>query len=210
MADEARTGRHFLRTYRSSYFSLAGAHTAAEYRLAIIHLALFVFVALLICWFNAALRYAQESLRRSEINFRSLVTNAPYGICRCDSNGVLLSANPALVAMLGHSSASELQGRNLANLYPDSQQWFDLADYFRSLQRFNGLFAEWLRERRQHHPRARFRGAPFAAKTRLSSSNSSLRMSPSTARLSNSCARRRRWKPSAASPAASRTTSTTC
>ena len=69
----------------------------AEYRKAIIHLTLFVFVALLICSFNAALRSAQEGLRRSEINFRSLVTNAPYGICRCDSDGILLSANPALV-----------------------------------------------------------------------------------------------------------------
>src|SRR5213595_3764198 len=85
----------------SAYFSLAGIHSASEYRKAIIHLALFVFVALLICSFNAALRSAQEGLRRSEINFRSLVTNAPYGICRCDSQGALLSVNPALVAMLG-------------------------------------------------------------------------------------------------------------
>ena len=53
---------------------------------------------MLICWFNAALRSAQEGLRRSEINFRSLVTNAPYGICRCDSAGILLDVNPALVA----------------------------------------------------------------------------------------------------------------
>src|SRR5579871_6024795 len=85
----------------SSYFSLAGRHSPAEYRKAIIHLTLFVFVALLICWFNGALRSAQEGLRRSEVNFRSLVTNAPYGICRCDASGILLSANPALVSMLG-------------------------------------------------------------------------------------------------------------
>src|SRR5690348_11605253 len=44
----------------SAYFSLAGAHSSSEYRKAIIHLALFVVVALLICWFNAALRAAQE------------------------------------------------------------------------------------------------------------------------------------------------------
>ena len=66
----------------SAYFSLAGAHTLSDYRRAIIHLALFVFVAGLICSFNAALRSAQEGLRRSEINFRSLVTHAPYGVCR--------------------------------------------------------------------------------------------------------------------------------
>src|SRR5262249_2324684 len=122
----------------SAYFSLAGPHTETDYRKAIIHLTLFVFVALLICSFNAALRSAQEALRRSEANFRSLVTNAPYGICRCDSAGILLGVNPALVSMLGYSSSSELVGVNLANLYADSQQWFTLADYFRSLQQFQG------------------------------------------------------------------------
>src|SRR5207302_7851188 len=61
----------------SSYFSLAGPHTPEQYRTAIFRLAFFVFVALLICWFNGALRAAQESLRLSELNCRSLVTNAP-------------------------------------------------------------------------------------------------------------------------------------
>jgi PAS domain S-box-containing protein len=103
-------------------------------------------VALLICWFNAALRSAQEGLRRSEVNFRSLVTNAPYGICRCDSTGILQSANPALVMMLGYTSSSDLIGLNLANLYSDSQEWFVLADRFRSLQRFTGLVADWRRK----------------------------------------------------------------
>ena len=129
----------------SAYFSLAGAHSSSDYRRAIIHLALFVFVAGLICWFNAALRYAQEGLRRSEINFRSLVTHAPYGVCRCDSAGILLDVNPALVAMLGYASGAELVGCNLANLYADSQQWFGLADYLRSLQKFHGLNADWVR-----------------------------------------------------------------
>ena len=127
----------------SAYFSLAGAHTRAEYRQAIIHLTLFVFVAALICSFNAALRSAQEALRRSEVNFRSLVTNAPYGVCRCSSAGIILDVNPALVTMLGYGSGAELMGSNLANLYADSQQWFNLADYFRSLQKFDGLVAEW-------------------------------------------------------------------
>ena len=127
----------------NAYFSLAGNHAPAEYRKAIVHLMLFVFVALLICWFNAALRAAQEGLRRSEGNFRSLVTNAPYGICRCDSAGILLSANPALVAMLGYDSAAQLIGNNLANLHADIQQWFELADRFRTLHSFHALVMEW-------------------------------------------------------------------
>ncbi len=130
----------------SAYFSLAGAHTPADYRKAIIHLTLFVLVAGLICFFNAALRSAQEGLRRSEINFRSLVTNAPYGVCRCDSRGILLDVNPALVTMLGYDSGSELMGRNLAALHSDWQQWFSLADYLRGLQRFRELAADWIRK----------------------------------------------------------------
>lgn len=134
----------------SAYFSLGEGHSPSDYRKAIIHLILFVFVAVLICSFNAALRAAQEGLRRSEVNFRSLVTNAPYGIFRCDANGTLLSANPALATMLGYSSTSELVGRNLAALYADSQQWLTAADYFRSSQRFNGLIADWVRQ--DQHP----------------------------------------------------------
>lgn len=130
----------------SAYFSLAGPHTPEQYRTAIVRLALFFFVALLICWFNAALRSAQEGLRRSELNFRSLVTNAPYGICRCDSSGKLLDANPALLAMLGYGSVSEISGNHLGALYADTQHWFELADYLRSETPFNGLAAEWKRK----------------------------------------------------------------
>jgi len=130
----------------SAYFSLGAGRSETQYRNAIIHLLLFVVVALLICWFNAALRSAQEGLRRSEVNFRSLVTNAPYGICRCDGAGNLLSANPTLVSMLGYDSATELIGRNLAGFYSDAQQWFTSADHFRSGRRFNGLIAEWMRK----------------------------------------------------------------
>ena len=82
----------------SAYFSFSGEHTPAQYRSTMIRLTLFVVLAALICWFNAALRASQEGLRRSEVNFRSLVTNAPYGICRCDSTGQLLDVNPALLA----------------------------------------------------------------------------------------------------------------
>jgi PAS domain S-box-containing protein len=129
----------------SAYFSFTGEHTPAQYRSTMMRLALFVVLALLICWFNAALRAAQEGLRRSERNFRSLVTNAPYGICRCDSAGQLLDANPALLTMLGYSSAKDLLGTYLGGLYADTQQWFELADRLRSAAPFNGLIAEWLR-----------------------------------------------------------------
>src|ERR1700727_3110993 len=127
----------------SAYFSFSSEQTPAQFRSTMLRLALFVVLAALICWFNAALRAAQEGLRRSEINFRSLVTNAPYGICRCNSAGQLLDVNPALLAILGYSSAQELVGKHLGDLYADTHQWFELADHLHSAAPFNGLMAEW-------------------------------------------------------------------
>src|SRR5579871_1327187 len=130
----------------SAYYSLVGQHTAEQLRTALLRLSLFFFVAIVICWLNAALRAAQESLLRSEINFRSLVTNAPYGICRCDSTGKILDANPAFLELLGLSSGEELIGQHIYSLYADTDQWFDLADFLRSPAPFKGLTAEWKRK----------------------------------------------------------------
>src|SRR5271168_2562202 len=130
----------------SAYYSFSKGQTPSEYHRAVAHLALFFAVALLICWFNAALRAAQENLRRSESNFRSLVMNAPYGICRCDALGILQDANPALVAMFGYESAAELRGSHLGSLYADAQQWFQTADYFHARKEFNNLTTECIRK----------------------------------------------------------------
>jgi len=130
----------------SSYFSLAAAKVPADFEKAIIHLTVFALLALLICSFNAALRSAQDGLKYSESNLRSLVNHAPYGICLCDSAGILLDANPALVTILGYASSSEVMGRNLANQYADTQEWFNLSDQFRSLKAFRGLVARWVRK----------------------------------------------------------------
>jgi PAS domain S-box-containing protein len=129
-----------------AYFSLVGEHTAAQLRTAIIRLSIFFFLAMLICWLNAALRAVQENLRRSELNFRSLVTNAPYGICRCDATGKILDANPAFLEMLGYSAPEDLIGQHIFSLYSDNDRWFDLADYLRSPLPFKGLTAEWRRK----------------------------------------------------------------
>ena len=130
----------------SAYFALVGEHTPDQLRTAILRLSLFFFLAMLICWLNAALRSAQESLRRSEANFRSLVTNAPYGICSCDSTGKILDANPAFLELLGMTSPDEVLGKHIFSLYADTEQWFDLADFLRSSAPFKGLTAEWKRK----------------------------------------------------------------
>ncbi|MFZ1918704.1 MAG: PAS domain S-box protein [Terriglobales bacterium] len=56
---------------------------------------------------------SEEALRRSEEKYRSLFTNARYGIYRSKHDGTLLDVNPALVTLLGYSSKEELLTRNL-------------------------------------------------------------------------------------------------
>lgn len=51
---------------------------------------------------------AEESLRRSEDQFRTAFEEAPYGMCLTAPNGRFMHANAALCAMLGYS-AEELQ-----------------------------------------------------------------------------------------------------
>src|SRR5512146_1961431 len=117
----------------------------------IIELVLFLLLALLVCWFNAALRSLQEALMHSESNFRSLVHNAPIGLCRCARDGTILQVNPALLLMLGYASPSELLGRNLlADLYTDSRRSNNMGRNFESDQHFHDMEAEW--KHRQGNP----------------------------------------------------------
>ena len=56
---------------------------------------------------------AEEALRRSEADYRSLVLNSPYGIMRSTPEGRIHRANPALVKMLGYDTEEEVLGLNL-------------------------------------------------------------------------------------------------
>jgi PAS domain S-box-containing protein len=106
----------------SAYYSLAGDQTPADFRRAIAHICAVLCrgPAHLLVQRRSALRPGEPA--RSESNFRSLVMNAPYGICRCDSAGMLQDANPALVAHVRLCQCRELTGRHLGSLYADAQQ----------------------------------------------------------------------------------------
>ena len=56
---------------------------------------------------------AEEALRRSEVGFRSVVEDAPYGIYRASPAGRLLQVNPALQKMLGYELKEELLQRDM-------------------------------------------------------------------------------------------------
>lgn len=65
----------------------------------------------------------EEALRASEARHRSLVESAVYGMYRSSLDGKFLDVNPALVKMLGYSSAEELMAIDMArDVYLDSDQ----------------------------------------------------------------------------------------
>jgi len=54
-------------------------------------------------------RRAEEALRKSESQFRSLFENAPVGLYRSSREGRFTMANPALLRILGYASFTELE-----------------------------------------------------------------------------------------------------
>jgi len=65
-------------------------------------------------------RRAEDALRESESRFRGLFDNVVEGVYQVTLDGYLLSANPALVAMLGYASIDELRAIGSTDqLYPD-------------------------------------------------------------------------------------------
>jgi two-component system, cell cycle sensor histidine kinase and response regulator CckA len=56
---------------------------------------------------------AEDALRRSEADFRSVVQDAPYGFYRASMSGQFLQVNPALQKMLGYELEEELVSTNL-------------------------------------------------------------------------------------------------
>ncbi|MBV9072484.1 MAG: PAS domain S-box protein [Acidobacteria bacterium] len=65
----------------------------------------------------------EEALRASEARHRSLVESAVYGMYRSSLDGRFLDVNPALVKMLGYSSAEELLAVDMArDVYAEPDQ----------------------------------------------------------------------------------------
>jgi PAS domain-containing protein len=58
-------------------------------------------------------RVREQAVRLSERNYRSLVEEVPYGICRCTSDDQLLQVNRAIIEMLGWESEADVMVRSL-------------------------------------------------------------------------------------------------
>ena len=94
-----------------------------------------------------ARKQAEEALRRSETDYRSLVEQAPYGIVRSTGEGRVLMANAALVKMLGYKSEAELRALDIArDVYVHAEDRARVVEECLSKERFEGIELRWKRK----------------------------------------------------------------
>jgi two-component system, cell cycle sensor histidine kinase and response regulator CckA len=94
-----------------------------------------------------ARKQASEALRLSEVSFRSVIENAPYGIYRAQASGKLLLVNPALQKMLGYESQAELLRLNLTTeVYVDPLERQRVNDLFTNQKDFTEVQVDWKRK----------------------------------------------------------------
>ncbi|HEV2196952.1 MAG TPA: PAS domain S-box protein [Candidatus Acidoferrum sp.] len=92
-------------------------------------------------------RRAEEELRRSEANFRSLVHDAPFGVLKVTLEGRILQANPALVKMLGYASEEEVCKLNMArDVYHVPKQRQRLVEEHLQKNEFHNVEVQWKRK----------------------------------------------------------------
>src|SRR5215467_3089518 len=90
---------------------------------------------------------AEEALRRSEADFRSVVEDAPYGIYRASLTGRLLQVNPALRKMLGYEQAQDLLRRDLAtDVFLHHGEYQRSMDLLARTEEVKDIEMEWKRQ----------------------------------------------------------------
>jgi two-component system, cell cycle sensor histidine kinase and response regulator CckA len=89
----------------------------------------------------------EQTLRRSEVSYRSLIQSAVYGIYRSSIDGRFLDVNPALIGMLGYDSALEVFALDpQKDVFADPAEYKRLVDEFRRTGRIDGVEVRWKRK----------------------------------------------------------------
>src|SRR5579859_3678551 len=89
----------------------------------------------------------EQALRRSEARYRSLVQSSVYGIYRSSLEGRFLDVNPALITMLGYSSAEEVLLLDPEkDVFAQPEEHARLIDEFRRTGRLDGFEVKWKRK----------------------------------------------------------------
>jgi PAS domain S-box-containing protein len=90
---------------------------------------------------------AEEALRRSEADFRSVVEDAPYGIYRASIAGRFLQVNPALQKMLGYELEEELLRRDLAtDIFRHNGEYKRLIEILSRTEEIKDMEMEWKKQ----------------------------------------------------------------
>lgn len=90
---------------------------------------------------------AEDALRSSEADFRSVVEDAPYGIYRASASGQFLQTNPALQRMLGYESAEHLRSKDLAtDIFLHPAEYQRLTELLTVSEEIKDIEAEWKRQ----------------------------------------------------------------
>ena len=90
---------------------------------------------------------AEEALRRSEADFRSVVEDAPYGIYRASITGRFLQVNPALQKMLGYEQTQDLLRMDLAaDIFRYNAEYQRLTELLSRNKEIKDLETEWKRQ----------------------------------------------------------------
>jgi PAS domain S-box-containing protein len=89
---------------------------------------------------------AEEALRRSEVGFRSVVEDAPYGIYRASMTGLFLQVNPALQKMLDYESAEELlKSVPTSDIFQNNPEFQRLTQLLMRTEEIKDVEMEWKR-----------------------------------------------------------------
>jgi two-component system cell cycle sensor histidine kinase/response regulator CckA len=89
----------------------------------------------------------EQALRRSEARYRSLVQSSVYGIYRSSLEGQFLDVNPALITMLGYTSAEEVLLLDPEkDVFALSQEHARVIEDFRRSGRLDGIEVKWKRK----------------------------------------------------------------
>ncbi len=92
-------------------------------------------------------KHSEEALRRSEARYRSVVQSAVYGIYRSSLEGKFLDVNPALIAMLGYSSADEVRALDpKRDVFLDPEEQARLMGEFGRGRRLDNVEVRWKRK----------------------------------------------------------------
>jgi two-component system, cell cycle sensor histidine kinase and response regulator CckA len=90
---------------------------------------------------------AEEALRRSEADFRSVVEDAPYGIYRASITGRFLQANPALQKMLCYEDRQDLLRKDVAtDIFQHKAEYQRLTEILSRTEEIKDMEMEWKRQ----------------------------------------------------------------